>query len=310
MGLANVIIYIKSEMGVPMVFIKRYLPFLICIVFLLGACSDNTQEEKSVGSTGAQQSDTVASPETLSKNETKAPMNVEGGQTTSPNQKVIYTADLQLEVKDLKKANKLLEQAVKRVEGYIIQSNIYRDSDHSYRASLTIRVPQGSFEQFLDQAEGLAVKVEQRNVNGSDVSEEYVDLESRLKSKRAVESRLLDFMQKSTSTDDLLKISTDLATVQEQIEQITGRMKYLDNQIDYSTVTITLSENKITVPALEKTDLNTMEKIKKQFMTSINWILAMASGLAVLVIGNFPVLLIVGLIVGVVLFLIKRKKRD
>lgn len=257
--------------------------------------------KKSLGSNEVQQSDSVTSSKAQSKNEKDVPpINAKGNQTTSPNQKVIYTADLQLEVKDLKKANKLLEQAVKNVEGYIIQSNIYQDSDQTYHASLTIRVPQGSFEQFLDQAERLAVKVEQRNVSGSDVSEEYVDLESRLKSKRAVESRLLDFMQKATTTEDLLKISTDLATVQEQIEQITGRIKYLDNQVDFSTITIALSENKISVPALEKTDLNTIEKTKKQFMTSINWILITLSGVAVLIFGNIPILLVVGLIIGVV----------
>jgi hypothetical protein len=279
-------------------------------MLLLSACSGNTQEEKSLGSNEVQQSDSVTSSKALSKNEKEVlPINTKGNQTASPNQKVIYTADLQLEVKDLKKANKLLEQAVKNDEGYIIQSNIYQDSDQTYHASLTIRVPQGSFEQFLDQAEGLAVKVEQRNVSGSDVSEEYVDLESRLKSKRAVESRLLDFMQKATTTEDLLKISTDLATVQEQIEQITGRIKYLDNQVDFATISIALSENKISVPALQKKDLNTIEKTKKQFMTSINWILISLSGVAVLIFGNIPILLLVGLIIGVVFFFLRRKKR-
>ncbi len=122
------------------------------------------------------------------------------------------------------------------------------------------------------------MKVHQRNVSGSDVSEEYVDLESRLKSKRTVESRLLEFMQKATTTEDLLKISSDLARVQEEIEQITGRIKYLDNQVDYSTIIITINENNINVPELTNKDLNTWEKIKKQFMTSINLLLAGLSG--------------------------------
>ncbi len=93
----------------------------------------------------------------------------------------------------------------------------------------------------------------QRNISGDDVTEEYVDLESRLKSKRVVEERLISFMNNAEKTEDLLKISEDLAEVQEEIETIEGRKKFLENQTSLSTIIITLYENKVTVPSLKRT---------------------------------------------------------
>ncbi|MBW9235445.1 DUF4349 domain-containing protein, partial [Leptospira santarosai] len=99
-----------------------------------------------------------------------------------------------------------------------------------------------NFEKFLLEAEGEAAKVLERNVTGQDVTEQYVDLESRVRSKRAVEERLLDFMSKAQKTEDLLKISEDLAQVQEEIEVMVGKMKYLENQTSFSTIEISMYE--------------------------------------------------------------------
>ena len=125
-------------------------------------------------------------------------------------------------------------------------------------------------------------------------------------SKRAVESRLLEFMNKAEKTEDLLKISSDLADVQEDIEQIAGRKKFLENQTALSTVTIMLEENAVAVPKIENENLNTWQKVKKQFAHNINILLSFGSGLIIFLVGNLPILLIVGLVIGVIIYLVKR----
>jgi major membrane immunogen (membrane-anchored lipoprotein) len=291
-----------------MIKLKLFLLFIICSTLLLSACGLNQQESKSIEPTNEMALDSAAKSEAVMDND--GAVSNEGTQFPGKNQMVIYTGELNLEVKDLKKANRLLEEMVKKYEGYIVQSNTYHNGDETYSSSLTLRIPQKSFDPFLNETEKMASKVLQRNVSGTDITEEYVDLESRLKSKRAVESRLLEFMGKAETTEDLLKISKDLAVVQEEIEQISGRIKYLDNQVAFSTVTITLNENKVTVPEIDKSDFNTWEKIKKQFMTSINILLSGLSGAAVLIFGNIPILILLGIIIGVIIFFIKRKKKD
>jgi len=99
------------------------------------------------------------------------------------------------------------------------------------------------------------------SITGQDVTEEYIDLESRLKSKQAVESRF-SFMEQAEKTEDLLAISKDLAKVQEEIETIKGRMNYLENKADLATVTISIEENKVEVKNLGDSQLKTWEKNK------------------------------------------------
>ena len=162
----------------------------------------------------------------------------------------------------------------------------------------------------MNDAEGLSVQVNNRHVSGQDVTEEYVDLESRLKSKKAVEARLLDFMKQAQKTEDLLKISSDLADVQEQIEQIAGRKKFLENQTALSTVTITLQENEVPVPKIDNDSLNTWQKIKKQFADNINILLAAGSGIIVFLVGNLPILILVAMIVAAIIYFVRKKTKS
>jgi hypothetical protein len=228
-----------------------------------------------------------------------------------PNQMVIYQADLHLRVKKFEQTLQSLEEQVAKYDGYIAQSNVAKNGEEQVSGSIIIRIPQKHFQAFLHDAEGYAAEVLQRNITGTDVTEEYVDLESRLKSKRVVEERLITFMESATKTEDLLKISADLAVVQEEIERVQGRMKFLENQTSFSTVTISLYENKVIIPKIEDDNLNTWEKTKKQFMESTNFLLAAISGFVVFIIGNLPILVILTIIGYLIYrFLKKLSKRN
>jgi hypothetical protein len=219
---------------------------------------------------------------------------------------VIYHAKIRMEVKEFQKIQQTIEQLVQNQGGYIVQANVYESEDHRLEGTVMTRIPQAKFQTFLGQLEKLAMKVHSRNVTGQDVTEEFVDLESRLKSKQAVEERLYQFLKDAKDTKDLLAISNDLARVQEEIEQIKGRMKYLQNQSALSTVTIHLFENKVVVPDLENKELNTWEKTKKQFMSSINLLLSLFSSLVVFLIGNLPIIFVLVILIGLFIFFVKR----
>jgi len=220
---------------------------------------------------------------------------------------IIHTAHLQIQVKDFNQTQLNIESKVKEFGGYIVESDIYRENDQQLSGHMTVRIPEKHFQTFLTYTEEEAAEVLSRNVSGQDVTEQYVDLESRLKSKRAVEERLLAFMEDAKKTEDLLKISKDLATVQEDIEVIVGKMKYLENQSAYSTIEISMHEDRVIIPELDNKDLNTWEKTKKQLATSLNFLLTAGSSFIVFFIGNLPVILIL-LIVGAIVY-IKIKNR-
>jgi hypothetical protein len=238
----------------------------------------------------------------------KAEKSSEAANIKIQNQMVIYQADLQLRVKKFDQTVRILEEKVIKFGGYIAESNVSKEGNELVSGSIKIRIPQKHFQTFLHDAESQAAEVLQRSITGQDVTEEYIDLESRLKSKKVVEERLLTFMKSAVKTEDLLKISADLASVQEEIEIIEGKMKFLENQTSLSTVNITLYEKSVVVPTINKDKLNTWENTKKQFMKSINMLLVGLSGLVVFIVGNLPVLAILFIIVFLLLYYLKKRK--
>lgn len=223
---------------------------------------------------------------------------------------IIHQAQLQVNVKDLETAQANITKKVEEYGGYIVESNVYQVDEETNSGKMVVRIPEKHFQTFLKDTEGEVAEILESNVTGQDVTEQYVDLESRVKSKRAVEERLLEFMGNAQKTEDLLKISGDLAKVQEEIEVMVGKMNYLENQTSFSTVELAMFENRVVVPAIESKELNTWEKTKKQFATSTNALLAAGSAFIVFFIGNLPVLLILAAIGVVVYFIIKRRLRD
>lgn len=302
--------------------IKR-LAVVLSFILLLAGCSGGMSKEdsKSSGDMGAKTesmenntSDEISFSET--EQDSAETDGVSGDQKAKTNtaelsveRMVIFNAEMNLRVKNFEKARNALEQKAKSYKGYIVQSSSNRYDGEQQSGTMTFRIPQEHFQSFLNDAEGLSVQVYNRQVSGQDVTEEYVDIESRLKSKKAVEARLLDFMKEAKKTEDLLKISTDLARVQEEIEQIAGRKKYLENQSALSTVTITIEENDVPVPKIDNENLNTWQKIKKQFAENINLLLAAGSGVIVFFVGNLPILLIVGIIVTGIIIVVRRYTR-
>ncbi|WHY87921.1 DUF4349 domain-containing protein [Neobacillus novalis] len=295
--------------------LKKWVPiYLIALLVFLAGCSASSEEKSGkmndVAMDSAKSSsneyDSVSAGEKATENKTT----METGKITVSNKMVIYQADLQLRVKKFNQTVRNLEDSALKYGGYIAESNVTKEGKEQVSGSIKIRIPQKHFQDFLHEAEGQAAEVLQRTITGQDVTEEYVDLESRLKSKRVVEERLLTFMKGAAKTEDLLKISADLAAVQEEIESIEGKMKFLENQTSLSTVHIALYENKVVVPNIDKDKLNTWEKTKKQFMKSTNILLAGISGLVVFLLGNLPILLILAIICFLVLLFYKKRKNQ
>ncbi|MDP5275620.1 DUF4349 domain-containing protein [Chengkuizengella axinellae] len=226
------------------------------------------------------------------------------GQTSE--RMIIYNAHLSIKVEDYLQTQQKIEQILLEMNGYIVNSSVNRHSEENIRAELDVRIPQEQFTIFLDEVETLSLKVNNRNITGTDVTEEYVDLEARLKSKSVVEERLLGFMENADKTEDLLKISEDLSQIQEEIERIKGRMIYLQNHSALASVSISINEEKIIVPELNNEELNVWTKTKEQFVNSLNGLIYFFSNLFIFLIGNSPVFIILSLIIIGILFIIRR----
>lgn len=281
---------------------------MVCISCLLVACSSqSSQDRKSADSS----QDISVSMSNVSHD--MAEMDKQAETDYDPaeveDRKIIHKANLSAKVDGLKKTSGEIEEYVKKLSGYVVDSNFY-SREKSENVSLVVRIPEDSFQPFLDYMDETVEKMTDRTISGEDVTAEYVDLESRLKSKQVVEKRLLEFMENAEKTEDLLQISNELATIQEEIEVLKGKMKYIENQSAYATVEINLSESNVDVPNIAETKLNTWDKTKKQFSTSINALLAIGSSIIVFILGNIPVIAVIFIVLIPIYLFIRKRWRE
>lgn len=296
--------------------------FVAIILVILSGCSNESgNENKQADSYMTEEADrkiTEESKEGEATTESTEDASIENSENKTeqqtPNEqnpstrKIIYTANLEIEVNSYEKALKNIQKKVEVYQGYIVESTMFEEEENKGTSGfITVRVPQEKFREFIQLVEDGSENVLSSSISGQDVTEEYVDLGSRLRSKQVVEERLLSYMKKAEKTEDLLAISKDLASVQEEIDQIKGRMKYLENKSELATITIHMTENNLTISG---EDLNTWDKTKQQLLKSLNWLLTAVSGFIIFFVGNLPIILVTASIAAIVLIAIRKLSKS
>ena len=157
------------------------------------------------------------------------------------NRMIVKNADIRLLVEDTNIAIDRTTQIVGDAGGYIVSSRVwYQDyGEHQMKyASVTLGVPVDEFEKVLSRLRGLAIEVRDETASGDDVTDQYVDLESQLANLEATRERVKSFLDDAKTVDEALRINQELASLELQIEQIKGRMNYLNDRSAFSTITI------------------------------------------------------------------------
>ena len=152
-------------------------------------------------------------------------------------QKIIKTGDIRFETKDLAATYNQMITAVKKY--YAIVQNDTEGKDYgSVFRKIIVRVPSKNFDLFLsDISKGVAY-FDNKEISSQDVTEEYIDIDARLKAKKVLESRYLELLKKANKVTEMLEIEKQLSTIREEIEAKEGQLRYMQSQISMSTITI------------------------------------------------------------------------
>lgn len=163
-----------------------------------------------------------------------------GGDAYTDERQIIKTGSLSLVVEDVESAVQELGGIAKNYNGLVAYQDISDSQQNKKRGSITLRVPNESFELVISEAKEQATKVTRELVNTQDVTEEYADLQAQLRNKQAVEEQYLETLKKAWSIEDILNVQQRLDTTRDAIERLQGRITYMERQVSMSTITISL----------------------------------------------------------------------
>lgn len=152
-------------------------------------------------------------------------------------QKIIKTARLRFETQDLKNTQEQVDEVIKQVGGYIQNDTSGKDRNQLYHR-LTVRIPTQNFQNAINGIAKGVVFFDEKTISQQDVTEEFIDINARLKAKRALEERYLTLLQKAKNVKEMLDIERELAEIREEIEAKQGRLNFLKNQVALSTLHI------------------------------------------------------------------------
>jgi hypothetical protein len=217
---------------------------------------------------------------------------------------VIRTARLGVEVDRYDAAARHLLDIAEGAGGFIADSS-YAEDEGRPRGEFILRVPAGRFGAAIKDVEAMGT-VRQRQISAQDVTEEYVDLQARQRNLERHEQQLLTFMDRATKVQDLLAVEQELSRVRGQIEQITGRLRYLAHNVDMASITVVLSEHPKKGHAGFWDLDGTLAKMQGAFLATVEQIFAAAERVLVLASTLLPL----GALAGVAWAVFRRTRQS
>ncbi|MFN8399367.1 MAG: DUF4349 domain-containing protein [Anaerolineales bacterium] len=239
---------------------KRLMPYSLILIatIILGACASNSARSTELyGGASAPVEEpyydqsVAPAPTMMVANDAiaqeSAPASGEGGGNANAAQVeriVIQNADISVVVSDVELRLDEIQKMAVDLGGFVVSSNLYQGYTSDYtpvpEASLTIRVPAESLDEALEKIKKDAVEVQNETRSGQDVTAEYVDLKSRLKTYQAAEEELTKLMETAQNSDEVVNVFNQLMYYREQIEIIQGQIKYYEEASALSAITIRL----------------------------------------------------------------------
>jgi Domain of unknown function (DUF4349) len=227
------------------------------------------------------------------------------------NRKIIRNAEIGLESPDPEEGLRRIASIAEAKGGFIVTSEVKQEgsdaSGASKTATVVARVPAAQFEATIEEIRKAGSRILQEKRTGQDVTEEFIDLEARIRTKRALEAQFLEIMKQAQKVSEALEVQRQLADVRTEIEQLEGRRRFLENQSSLSTITVKIEPPVSIVTAMPG---GFFSEIKRAFSDGLEVAVAIILTMIRVVVALLPFLLLIVLpLVLLVRFLMRRTKR-
>lgn len=152
-------------------------------------------------------------------------------------QKIIKTAQLNFETQKLAETHQKILQLTQQYKGIVQSDNSGKNYNNVFR-NMTLRVPSEHFQTVVDGISSGVEYFDNRQITRQDVTEEFVDIQARLRAKKELENRYIQLLSQARTVKDMLEIERELSTIREEIEAKEGRLKFLENRVSMSTINV------------------------------------------------------------------------
>jgi hypothetical protein len=240
------------------------------------------------------------------------PNNAEPNQPAADvNRKIIRNAECTIEIDNPEEGLRKVASIAESQGGFVVTSEVRQQdspagSNGSKIVTVVARVPSAQFDKTVEEIEKIGSRILQEKRTGQDVTEEYIDLEARILTRKALETQFLEIMKQARTVTDALEVQRQLAGVRTEIEQLEGRRRFLENQSSLSTITTTLQPP---VSMVSATPGGFFSSVKEAISDGLNIAVVIILFLIRAVLTLLPILLFIVLpIVLVWRFLLRRRK--
>lgn len=250
---------------------KLRLTFLtLLILILLYSCNTGANQREIYSADKAIENNKVSD----QSNELKIENSIE--------RKIIKHGELRFETANVNQTQSVITKSVTDLGGYISNDNALNSEDRiTYR--MVLRVPSERFDQLLIKISENVKKFDNKVIDVQDVTEEYIDVESRIKTKKDLENRYKELLVKATTVNEILSIEKEIGNLRTEIESIEGRFKYLKDRISFSTLTVEFYQ--LTSPPFAFAS-----KLGQALVIGWKWLL----GFIIVLIHFWPFILLIG----------------
>ncbi len=226
--------------------------------------------------------------------------------------KIVYYGSFQIRTKNFDADYDSLIASLEELGGYIEESSISGEKpvdwqDSGRYASLSLRVPSKSFSEFTGRLSNIGETLSS-SISGKDISLDYFDIETRLKTQRTRETRLLALLEEAATLEDIVELENALAEVSYEIQMLETNLRNFDSLIDYSTVTVSLEEVN-QVADIRPSDESVGTRISNAFYSVLNALADFGEFLLIFLIGGAPIIVPLAAITVLIVLLVKRSKK-
>ena len=234
--------------------LKKTIFSLFLLVFLNCTKTDKYSNVDAslmeVKSESPSQDKTPPSPIEVAKNEVPGEV-ISPKKTDTISKKIIKNGDMEIAVSNLLEAKNKISEIIKNNKAYL-QSETFRNSDTSENINLVIRVPHQNFDAIINSFSDGIGSVEAKTVKAEDVTEEYTDVSIKLENKRIYLEKYREMLKNAASTKDILEIQENIRALEDEIDVAEGRLRFIDDRVNYSTLELLLFKEKARSSATSK----------------------------------------------------------